>query len=67
MDSFHSCRPGHVEWEIWTKRIAYNITEAMVQSLILEKHDTKHVFQVNFLWQPTFAGGSSACLRRRTT
>lgn len=48
MSSFHSCKPKHVEQEIWAKLIAYNITEAMVQSLILEKRDTKHAYQVNF-------------------
>jgi len=48
MSSFHSCKPKHVEQEIWAKLTAYNITEAMVQSLVLEKHDTKHAYQVNF-------------------
>ncbi len=48
MSSFHSCKPEHVEQEVWAKLTAYNITEAMVQSLILEKHDTKHAYQVNF-------------------
>lgn len=48
MSNFHSCRPEHVEQEIWAKLIAYNITEAMVQSLVLEKHDTKHAYRVNF-------------------
>lgn len=48
MSSFHSCKPEHVEQEIWAKLTAYNITEAMVQSLVLEKHDTKHAYQVNF-------------------
>ncbi len=48
MGSFHSCKPEHVEQEVWAKLTAYNITEAMVQSLVLEKHDTKHAYQVNF-------------------
>ncbi len=48
MSSFHSCKPEYVEQEIWAKLTAYNITEAMVQSLVLEKHDTKHDYQVNF-------------------
>lgn len=48
MSCFHSCRPEHVAQEIWAKLIAYNITEAMVQSLILEKQDTKYAYQVNF-------------------
>ncbi len=48
MSSFHSCKPEHVEQEIWAKLTAYNVTEAMVRSLILEKHDTKHAYQVNF-------------------
>jgi len=48
MCSFHSCKPEYVEQEVWAKLTAYNITEAMVQSLVLEKHDTRHDYQVNF-------------------
>lgn len=48
MSNFHSCKPEHVEQEIWAKLIAYNITEAMIQSVILETHDTKHAYKVNF-------------------
>lgn len=48
MSHFHSCKPEYVEQEIWAKLIAYNITEAMIQSVILEDHDTKHAYQVNF-------------------
>ncbi len=48
MGSFHSCRPERVEQEVWAELTAYNITEAMVQSLVLEKHDTRHAYQVNF-------------------
>jgi len=48
MSSFHSCKPEHVEQEAWSKLTAHNITEAMVQSLVLEKHDARHDYQVNF-------------------
>lgn len=46
--NFHSYKPGYIEQEIWAKLIAYNITEAMINNTVLEKHDTKHEYKVNF-------------------
>lgn len=46
--NFHSYKPEYIEQEIWAKLIAYNITEVMINHTVLEKHDTKHEYKVNF-------------------
>lgn len=48
LSSFHAYKPEYIEQEIWAKLIAYNITELMINHTILEKHDTKHEYKVNF-------------------
>ena len=48
MTSFHSCKAMHVEQEVYAKLLLYNITEALVQSTVLEARNTKHEYQVNF-------------------
>ena len=45
---FHSYKPQYIEQEIWAKLIAYNITETMINGTVLETHDTKHEYKVNF-------------------
>ncbi|WP_092560792.1 transposase [Anaeromicropila populeti] len=47
--NFHSYKPEYIEQEIWAKLIAYNITEVMINHTVLEKHDTKHEYKVNFV------------------
>ena len=48
LSNFHSYKPQYIEQEIWAKLIAYNITETMVNCTVLETHDTKHEYTVNF-------------------
>ena len=48
LSSFHSYKPQYIEQEIWAKLIAYNITETMINGTVLETHDTKHEYKVNF-------------------
>lgn len=48
LSNFHSYKPQYIEQEIWAKLIAYNITETMVNCTVLETHDTKHEYKVNF-------------------
>lgn len=48
MTSFHSCKAMHVEQEVYARLLLYNITEALVQSTVLEAGNTKHEYQVNF-------------------
>lgn len=48
LSNFHSYKPQYIEQEIWAKLIAYNITETMINCTILETHDTKHEYKVNF-------------------
>ena len=48
MASFHSCKAMYVEQEIFARLLLYNITEALVQSTVLETGDTKHVYKVSF-------------------
>ena len=48
LSNFHAYKPEYIEQEIWAKLIAYNITEMLVNLTVLEKHDTKHEYKVNF-------------------
>ena len=48
MASFHSCKAVFVEQEVFARLLLYNITEALMQSTVVETRDTKHVYKVNF-------------------
>lgn len=48
LSNFHAYKPEYIKQEIWAKLIAYNITESMINHTVLEKHDTKHDYKVNF-------------------
>lgn len=48
MVSFHSCKAMHIEQEVFAKLLLYNITEALVQSTVLETGNTKHEYKVSF-------------------
>lgn len=48
LSNFHAYKPEYIKQEIWAKLIAYNITESMINHTVLEKHDTKHEYKVNF-------------------
>lgn len=48
LSNFHSRRPESVKLEIWAKLIAYNATELLVNHAVVEKHDTKYLYEVNF-------------------
>lgn len=48
LSNFHSYKPQYIEQEIWAKLLAYNITETLINCTVLEKHDTKHEYKVNF-------------------
>lgn len=48
LSNFHAYKPEYIEQEIWAKFIAFNITERLVNHTVLEKHDTKHEYKVNF-------------------
>ncbi len=48
LSNFHSYKPEYIKQEIWAKLLAYNITELMISHTVLDKHETKHAYQVNF-------------------
>ena len=48
LSNFHSYKSQYIEQEIWAKLIAYNITETLINCTVLETHDTKHEYKVNF-------------------
>lgn len=48
LSNFHSYKPQYIEQEIWAKLLAYNITETLINCTVVEKHDTKHEYKVNF-------------------
>lgn len=48
LSNFHAYKPEYIKQEIWAKLIAYNITETMINHTVLEQHETKHGYKVNF-------------------
>lgn len=48
LSNFHAYKPEYVKQEIWAKLIAYNITEMLINLAVIETHDTKHNYKVNF-------------------
>lgn len=48
LSNFHSYKPQYIKQEIWAKLTAYNITETMINCTVLETHNTKHAYKVNF-------------------
>ncbi len=48
LSNYHSCKPEYVKQEIWANLIAYNITEMLVNSAVIEKKETKFEYKVNF-------------------
>ena len=48
LSNFHSYKPEYVKQEIWARLIAYNATETLINSVVIEKNDTKHEYAVNF-------------------
>lgn len=48
LSNFHAYKPEFIKQEIWAKMIAYNITELLICHTVVETHDTKHTYKVNF-------------------
>lgn len=48
LSNFHSYKPDYIKQEIWAKLLAYNMTELLVNYTVVETHDTKHSYMVNF-------------------
>ena len=48
MVSFHACKAVYIEQEVYSRLLLYNITEALVQSAVIETGDTKHEYKVSF-------------------
>ena len=48
LSNFHAYKPEYIKQEIWAKLLAYNITELMISYTVLDKHETKHEYKVNF-------------------
>ena len=48
LSNYHSYKPEYVKQEIWANLIAYNITEMLVNSAVIEKKETKYEYRVNF-------------------
>lgn len=48
MASFHSSKAMFIEQEVLARLLAYNITEALVQSTVIEAGDTKHEYKISF-------------------
>ncbi len=48
LSNYHSYKPEYVKQEIWANLIAYNITEMLVNCVVIEKKETKYAYKVNF-------------------
>ena len=48
LSNFHSKKPEFIQQEMWARLITYNITEALINRVVIEKRGTKHEYRVNF-------------------
>lgn len=48
LSNFHSYKPKLIMQEIWSRLIAYNLTEAMINNTVVKKAKRKHSYKVNF-------------------
>lgn len=48
LSNFHSYKSEYIKQEIWARLTAYNITETIINHTVIEKHDTKHDYKINF-------------------
>ena len=47
LNCFHSKKTGHLEQEIYARLILYNFCEIITMDVVIEKKDTKHIYQAN--------------------
>lgn len=45
---FHSKKVDYIEQEIYARMILYNYCEIITMHVVIQHHDTKHVYQLNF-------------------
>jgi len=48
LSNFHSYKPEYIKQEIWAKLITYNITETLINHIVVTQKHTKHKYKVNF-------------------
>lgn len=48
LSNFHAYKPEYIKQEIWAKLIAYNITETLINHIVVKHGETKHEYKVNF-------------------
>lgn len=48
LSNFHAYKPEYIKQELWAKLIAYNLTEILINDVVVETQDTKHDYKVNF-------------------
>ena len=63
LSNFHSYKPDYIQQEIYAGIVLYNVTETIINHTIVEKHETKHCYKVNF----TVAAHISRIFLRLTT
>lgn len=48
LSNFHAYKPEYIKQEIWARLIAYNITEILINHVVVKEKKTKHKYKVNF-------------------
>lgn len=48
LSNFHAYKPEFIKQEIWARLIAYNLTETMINQVVIKKKERKHSYKVNF-------------------
>lgn len=48
LSNFHSYKPEFIKQEIWARLIAYNLTETMINQVVVKQANRKHSYKVNF-------------------
>lgn len=48
LSNFHAYKPNYIKQEIWAKLLTYNITEILINHVVVKQKETKHTYKVNF-------------------
>ena len=48
LSNFHAYKPEYIKQEIWAKLLTYNITEILINHVVVKQKETKHTYKVNF-------------------
>lgn len=48
LSNFHAYKPEYIKQEIWARLTAYNVTETVINNIVVEKREIKYEYKINF-------------------